>query len=114
LLNIITNRPKLGEFSGRVFCEADYRDTLAGTNTGYVLKGTINVPIGDNAAFRVNAFYNNQDPITRAIAVKPGSKYDDYQRRPGFRAKLLIEPNDRLSIYIQGDYFQERGVGGTF
>jgi iron complex outermembrane recepter protein len=114
LLNVVTNKPELGRFSGRVYAEADYRDTLPGKKWGGIFKGTLNVPLGDSAAFRINGFYEDQDPITDVVAVVPGTRVDDYRRRIGARAKLLVEPADGLSIYVLGDFSKESGIGGVF
>ncbi len=114
LLNIVTNKPELGATSGRVYAEADYRDTLPGKKWGGLLKGTLNLPIGDNVALRVNGFYEDQDSLTNIVARGAGNRIDDYRKRGGVRGKLLIEPNDRLSIYLLGDYSKETGIGGIF
>ena len=49
-IRIITNKPELGEFSGNVSATVDLVD---GDDTGGVLEGYVNVPIGDNAAVRL-------------------------------------------------------------
>lgn len=114
LLNVVTNKPELGVASGRLYAEADYRDTLPGKKWGGLFKGTVNVPLGENAALRVNGFYEDQDPITNVVAQGANNRIDNYRRRGGARGKFLFEPNDRLSIYIIGDYSKETGIGGIF
>ena len=49
-IRIITNRPVLGETSGSVSVEGNIVD---GDDTGYLLEGFVNLPIGDNAAIRL-------------------------------------------------------------
>ncbi|CAN5180280.1 TonB-dependent receptor [soil metagenome] len=114
LLNIVTNRPVLGQTSGRLYGEEDYRDTVPGGKDGRILKGTINLPLSETAALRLNALYSRQDPIATVIAASPDGGVADYQERIGAKAKLLYEPNDRLSLYLIGDYAKQFGVGGVY
>ncbi|MDB5471153.1 MAG: TonB-dependent receptor [Caulobacter sp.] len=114
LLNIVTRKPVLGEFSGRVYGEYDYRDSVPGDKDGGVVRGTVNLPLGDIAALRVNALYSYQNLIAKVVAEGPNADVEDYQKRAGVKAKLLIEPNDQLSIYLIGDYFEQSGAGGIY
>jgi iron complex outermembrane receptor protein len=115
LLNVVTQRPVIGEFSGRVYGEQDYRDVLPGGKWGTVLKATINVPISPIAALRVNALYSDQDAITDTIARRDDvGKFQPFEHRGGVKAKLLIEPSDALSIYVIGDYAERHGIGGIY
>lgn len=114
LLNITTRKPVLGEFSGRAYGEYDYRDTLPGEKDGLVVRGTINIPLGDFAALRLNALYSDQALIAKVVARGPDADVEDYQRRSGVKAKLLVEPNDQWSVYVIGDYFEQRGAGGIY
>ncbi|CAN5277050.1 TonB-dependent receptor [soil metagenome] len=114
LLNIVTNRPVIGEYSGRLYGEADYRDTVPGGKDGHIIRGTINVPLSDVAAFRLNAIYSRQDPIAHVVAASPNADVQDYQQRAGAKAKFLFEPNDRFSLYLIGDYARQEGVGGIY
>jgi iron complex outermembrane receptor protein len=115
LLNVVTQRPVLGEFSGRFYGEQDYRDTLPGGKWGTVVKGTINVPISPIAALRINALYSDQDALTDTIARRDNvGKFQPFEHRSGIKAKLLVEPSDALSIYIIGDYAERHGIGGIY
>jgi len=114
LVNVVTQRPVIGELSGRLYAEQDYRDTLPGGKWGTVLKGTVNVPISPIAALRLNAIYSNQDALTDTVARLNVGKFEPYQRRAGIKGKLLIEPGDRLSLYVLGDYAQQHGIGGNY
>jgi len=114
LLSIIGKRPQLGEVSGRVYAESDYRDSTPGGGWGQIVKGTLNLPVGDKVALRFNAIYSDQDAVAAVVAKAPGAKVADYQRQFGLRGKLLAEPTDRLSIYVIGDYAQNRGLATSF
>jgi iron complex outermembrane receptor protein len=114
LLNVVTQRPVLGEFSGKFYGEQDYRDTVPGGKWGTIVKGTVNIPISPIAALRINALYSDQDPITETIARRNVGKFEPYEHRAGVKAKLLIQPGDALSIYIIGDYAERHGIGGIY
>ena len=53
-IRIITNKPELGVYSGRVDAEIN---SVAHGGMGGSLEGMINLPIGDRMAFRAIAFY---------------------------------------------------------
>src|SRR5215213_4889212 len=53
-IRIITNKPELGVTAGRVDGELN---TVAHGGVGGSLEGMINLPLGDNIAFRASAFY---------------------------------------------------------
>lgn len=115
LLNVVTNRPRLGEVSGTVGGEYDNRDTAAGGNRGLVLRGTLNMPLTETSALRVNVLASSQDPIAKAtVTSPPGAQVDQTQERIAARVKYLWEPTDATSIYATADYSRERGVGGIW
>lgn len=113
LVNITTNRPKLGVFSVSGDGELVRRDRPVKDGTGYQLRGTLNAPLGENAALRFNAIYSEQDSITYPV-VNPAVRNDMDLKNLGLRAKLLFEPTDALSIYLIGDYNRQRGITGRF
>ena len=74
-IRLITNKPELGEFSGRVDGEVN---TVAKGGVGGKVEGVINLPMGDRAALRVVGFYRRDagyiDNIagTRRFLPQPG------------------------------------------
>lgn len=114
LLNVVTKRPDFTAVSGRIYGEVDYRDGTPGGGWGQIVRGTINVPVSPTAAFRLNGFYSDQDAIATVVTRTPGADFKNYQRRFGVKGKFLAEPTDQLSIYIVGDYAQNRGIGGIY
>ncbi|OXE37007.1 MAG: TonB-dependent receptor [Phenylobacterium zucineum] len=92
----ITNQPTTAKLEGAL--EATVSKVSHG-GTGGDLKGMINIPINDKAAVRVAAF-------TEAFpgfidAVQPGGKIkEDVNdgRHQGFRASLLLQPTDNLTL----------------
>jgi iron complex outermembrane receptor protein len=114
LLNVVTKRPDFAAVSGRIYGEVDYRDGTLGGSWGQIVRGTINVPVSPTAAFRLNGFYSDQDTIAKVVTRTPGADFKNYQRRFGVKGKVLAEPTDQLSIYLVGDYAQNRGIGGIY
>ena len=106
-LNIITAKPKLGQFGGYAQAEVSNRSS-------YAAEGAINVPLGSTAALRAAAYYINRDygfnnvsTGAPANTLKPAGLEENYAGRLSF----LWEPSDRLSISIVGDYGKETGTG---
>lgn len=111
LLNVVTRKPVLGQFGGEVSAEGTWRDTVPGNSYGIVTRGTLNIPVGDNSALRLNALYSSQDPATRFVGTGPAEMTkNDF----GLRAKFLTEFSDSASFYLIADYAEEHGVGGLF
>ncbi|MBF9151924.1 TonB-dependent receptor [Novosphingobium jiangmenense] len=113
LVNITTNKPKLGEMSVSADGELLQRYRPGKDGTGYQLRSTVNVPVGDKAALRVNAIYSDQDPVT-VSNVNPAVRNDLGLTNLGLRAKFLYEPTEALSVYLIGDYNRQRGVTGRY
>lgn len=111
LLNIVTNQPEIGEFGGNVQLEGVYRPTSPNNGLGIVGQGTLNIPVSDNSALRLNMVYSSQDPVVKFL----GSGRGDFgQDQWGVRAKYLINLTDALSLYIIGDYNKEKGIATFF
>lgn len=75
LLNVVTNRPEFDRVSGRIYGEVDYRDTTPGGGWGQIVRGTVNVPVSTNAAFRLNGFYSDQDTIATVVKRAPTAQF---------------------------------------
>lgn len=115
LLSVVTNRPRLGETSGNLNLEYDNRDTAEGGHFGGVVRGTLNLPVSENSALRINLLGSKQDPIARAVVTAPaGANVDQDQTRVAARIKYLWEPSDATELYLTADYSRERGVGGIW
>lgn len=106
-LNIITAKPRLGQFGG-------YAQVEFGNRSSYGAEGALNVPLGENAAMRAAGYYINRDyGFTNAStgeparSLKPAGLEENYAGRLSF----LWEPSDQLSISIVGDYGKETGTG---
>ena len=114
LVNITTTAPKLGESSGSVEAEGTsrYRDGKDGL--GIRTRATLNIPVTDNSALRLNASYADQDSIVNITKTTPGGRTSGDVKEYAFRAKYLIKPTPNLSVYVIGDYANFKGISGTF
>lgn len=106
-LNIITAKPRLGEWGG--YAQAEY-----GNRNSYAAEGAINIPLGQTFGARVAGYYvnrdygfNNASPDPQASRLKPAGLEENYAGR----LSLLWEPSDRLSVSVVGDYGKETGTG---
>ncbi|MDO7834152.1 TonB-dependent receptor [Sphingobium sp. HBC34] len=111
LLNIVTRRPELGKFSGDLQLEGVHRPTTPNNGLGFIGQGTINLPVSEKSALRINAVYSSQDPVVKFIGSGKG---DFGQTQYGVRAKYLVEFSDAVSLYIIGDYNEEHGIATYF
>ena len=122
-IRIITNKPELGETSGRVDGEIN---TVAKGGIGGRLEGIINLPIGDSAALRVVGFYqrdagyiDNVPGIRRfiggisvnnaAFVKKDYNEVDTF----GGRAALKIDLDDNWTV-TPTVLYQETRAKGSF
>lgn len=117
LLNIVTAKPKLGDFSGKTDLEAVMRDTpqSPGNANGVIIKQMLNIPVSANSALRINALYSHQEPGTTFVGrLLPGVRNDINPQSWSVKAKYLLEASDALSIYVIADVGKNTGVAGQF
>ncbi len=113
VVNITTTAPRLGEFGAAFDVEATSRYRDGDDGLGVRSRATLNLPVGDKSALRLNASYATQDSIVNIRRVSAGRAESDIGEY-AFRAKFLTEPTDSLSIYVIGDYANFSGISGTF
>ncbi len=95
-INILPAKPEIGERTGQF--------VLGYGNFNAVdVQGAVNLPIGNNSAFRLAANRISRDGFNRDGT----SDADSY----GARAQFLTEPTDALSIRIAADYTHVGGLG---
>lgn len=95
-IRYITNQPTLGETSGVVEGNVNVID---GGGVGGHGKGVINLPLGDNAAFRLVGYWTEYGGFIDALREGGGrTKNVNDGKRYGFRASLRWEPTENLSI----------------
>lgn len=95
-INVITNRPKLGERSG-------YFDLMVGNYTTIQAEAGINLPLGETAALRVSG-----QSVHRDGYLSDG--YDD-EKTKSARVQLYWEPNSDVSILLNGNFQKVEGMG---
>ena len=115
LLNIATAKPKIGEFSSKTDIETVTRDTpqSPGSAYGVIAKETLNIPVSENSALRINALYSYQEPSTTFVGrLNPGVRNDLNNRSFSLKGKYLLNVSDALSLYVIADYNKTTGVSG--
>ncbi len=106
LLKFVTNAPVLGSLSGAAEVTGESVDH--GGNGGDV-HATLNLPLGDIAAFRISGFTQDvpgyiNDPLSGARDLNDGHK-------EGGRASFLVKPTDALSIRLTAESQQAKYNG---
>lgn len=111
LLNVVTRRPELGVLGGEVQLEGVVRPTAATSGLGITAQATLNVPVSQSSALRINTVFSSQDPVVDFVGSGDG---DFGQNQWGVRAKYLAELSDAVSLYVIGDYNREQGIATYF
>lgn len=95
-VNVVSNHPTLGQRSLQGEVEV-------GNYSSVRAIAAVNLPIGDNAAFRIagQTVYHNG-------YLSDGYSDDDTKSA---RASLLFKPHDGLSLYLSADYAHQGGMG---
>jgi iron complex outermembrane receptor protein len=93
VININSTMPK-NEFGGTV--EASYYDRAE-----YRVKGSINVPMGQDLAGRFTAFYGEYDGNIRNVTT---NEWVNGYKHYGARAQFLYNPSDDLKLYLAADW----------
>ncbi|HEY8593428.1 MAG TPA: TonB-dependent receptor [Sphingomicrobium sp.] len=103
-LNIVTKEPVLGELGGFV-------QGQIGTRHSYGGEAALNVPIGSTSALRFAGYFDKQGSSFKNAGIdktlKPAGIQDNVAGRVSFKSNI----NERLSIFLMGDYGQESGTG---
>jgi iron complex outermembrane recepter protein len=103
-INILTNKPKLGEF------EANAESTF-GTFAARRYQGMVNLPLGDKVAVRFAGFSSVHDPYWQnggpLYDIKAAESEDTY----AFRGQIKWQPIKPLVVIAAYDYVGERGTG---
>ncbi len=103
-LNIVTNKPKLGEYGANA--EATF-----GAFAERRYQGMVNIPIGDIFAMRFAGFSSVHDPHWQnggpIYDMRAAQDEDAY----AFRGSFKLQPIRPLSIVASYDFVAERGTG---
>jgi iron complex outermembrane receptor protein len=95
-INVLPNKPKLGELGGSLMLEYGNYDSKRG-------QAALNLPLGETVAVR----------LASQIVDRDGYLSDGYDDEKGeaFRASVLFEPSDDFSALLMADYFHQGGQG---
>lgn len=137
-VRIVPEDPRLGQLNGSVTASAGI--TAHSDDPSYLFAGTVNLPVGEHAALRLNArrqydggFIDARDVLKRQgdsylgsaplladstdVANSPGVYFDakdhNYARITSARAAFLWEPLDDASISLGYSIASARGIGGN-
>lgn len=95
VINITTQMPKM-DFGGSL--EASYFD-----RNEFRLKGAVNLPLGQDLAARLTAFYGEYDGNIRNTTT---NEWVNGYKHYGVRGQFLYEPSDDLRLYLAADYYK--------
>lgn len=117
LLNIVTQRPVIGEFSSATNIEIGSRDTPGADRTApsVISRETLNIPVSANSALRLSGLYSYQEPGTTYVGTpRPGTRHDLNLQTFSIKGKYLAELSNQLELYVIGDYNENHGIAGIF
>lgn len=97
VINILTNKPQLDEYSGSITGEYGNYDLVR-------LKGFVNLSPSDEFGVRVAGFYLNRDGVMENVYT--GKEIDD-RSLWSFRASVRMEPSDRFRLNAVWEHFEE-------
>ena len=101
VVQIITKKPKIGEFSGNA-------STSYGTGNEIRVTGDLNIPIVSTLAVRVSAFEYRRDGYIHNLFTH--NDIGAYNNR-GLRAKLLWQPTERAEVYLIASHSEGMDTG---
>ena len=124
VLKYVTNPPKLQRFEARG--QVGISDTKGAGDLGYQAAGIVNVPIGDQAAIRVDGFYRREPGYINSVGNNPvfnaltGEEIgrtlvtDDLndQKSYGGRGSLLVQATEDLTVRLTA-FAQNLNTDGT-
>jgi iron complex outermembrane recepter protein len=103
-LNIITAKPKLGEWGASTTYQM-------GNYSSRAMQGMVNIPVGETLALRFagfgethDAYYHNAGPIR---TLEPSESANAM----AFRGSAKWQPAKIVSVLLKGDWTQEKGTG---
>ncbi|GGD55827.1 TonB-dependent receptor [Aurantiacibacter arachoides] len=110
VLNVSTRSPRLGEFGANA--SVDFADKgTAGSEVGeLVVNAGVNVPLGQAVALRVAGQYRDEDGLQRSVTTGRDNSIEDW----GVRGRLLIEPNDAVSVVLNAEHAENTTDGQNF
>ncbi|MDP3853657.1 TonB-dependent receptor [Phenylobacterium sp.] len=108
LVNITTKRPVLGVYEGLARAEAAQINSPE-SPIQYLTQGVLNLPLGEDAAIRLSASFTHTPALLKNLVNAPGSKWD--QDQYNLKAKFYWAPNEKLNVFVAGDFAKSEGIG---
>ncbi len=106
LINIVTKGPELGHFGGK-------GSVSYGNYDYWRIDGSLNAPLGDKAALRLDGVWQKRDGFIRNAT--PGEPDINDRDRWLVRGQMLFEPSDSIRLRLIADYSErdENCCGGV-
>jgi iron complex outermembrane recepter protein len=106
VVNVITKAPSQ-DFEGQV--GGSY-----GSRNMFEVRGLINIPLTNIAAFRMSAVYTEEDGYVKNLSTNPGTK-DGFGTDGDLsvRGQLLVGNKEEVEILLSGNYSKQNGTGAT-
>ena len=105
-VNVITWKPGLGVWDAEV--EGEY-----GNYDQKVVRGMLNIPIGDTIAVRFSGVGLSHDSYYKNVGPIKEIDVAEAEDNVAGRAQILWKPSDRLRFLVSADYMHETGTGWT-
>ncbi|WP_300974922.1 TonB-dependent receptor [Sphingomonas sp. LHG3406-1] len=105
-VNIISWKPGLGVWDAEV--EGEY-----GNYNQTVVRGMLNVPLGDTMAIRLSGMALKHDSYYKNVGPLSDIGAAEAEDNVAGRVQFLWEPTDKLRFLVAGDYMHETGSGWT-
>jgi outer membrane receptor protein involved in Fe transport len=109
IIKYVTKDPSTDALSGRV--EAGTNQVYNGTQLGFSIRGSVNIPLTDTLAIRMSAF-TRQDPgyIDDPVA---GTQGVNETKNYGTRIAALWHPSEDFSIKLSALYQRSKAMGNS-
>ena len=108
VINITTNAPQPGVFSGRIRTELSDAGTAGSDYGEQVVQGVVNIPMTADSALRVSGLANLTQGVDRNLTTGDLNTNDHY----AVRARYLWKPSDAFTLNLIGDYAHGTMTGG--
>jgi len=86
------------------------------TDDEKLVRGIVNIPLGDNIRTRFNAFYRDlPGTLENRSTLYNGSRYKDAngERTYGFAGKIAADLGDSADLLLSADYFRQHSTFGA-
>ena len=98
-INIITKRPELDDFEGKV-------DLAVGNYNHLKARGMVNIPLSETAAARFSVSRHNRDGYTQIVDTPLAGTELDEADSVAFRGQLLWQPSEQFSAVLRASGYK--------